>query len=100
MRDHHEYEKKFIGESDYATLITFSPFGGARELKFDEDGAYRAYIVDGEAKIPQHYRCVSIGAKYMKFYDDTGLAYVAEGDTIKVFRAQKLGCIIQIEKDI
>lgn len=104
MTDHHSYRKEYIGESDIAALVVVSctQFGGvsANILKFGEDHAYTAYIVDGDCDpISDGYDAEIFrgGRGWFKIYDDHGLAYhnVFEHG-LMIARRGELGCIIQI----
>ena len=59
MKDYHEYEKQYIGDSDCAalTLSGFVKDKGlvATILNFNIDSSYHAYIVDENAEIGSHY---------------------------------------------
>lgn len=98
MRDYHEYEKSYIGESDIATLI----FVGCGEngikatpIYFGEDGRYLAYIVDSKAKIGGHYELKEEFDTWLRIYDDRGLTQVFRAKKIRVYQAGMRGCIIQ-----
>lgn len=102
MKDHHSYNKVFIGASDMASLTVRTPDQVAI-LNFGEDGDYRAYIVDSECEIPEHYKLTfyAYSSKYcshvwMKIYDDEGLAIaITAPHSIRVYQAGAFGCIIQ-----
>lgn len=105
MRDHHTYDRKYIGGSDIAHLIavgmnpeehTCTPIKTV-PIAFGEDGTYTAYIVDGECGIPTHYTPVACFAEWLTIYDDDGIAYKCQGKQITIYRAAQRGCIIQIE---
>lgn len=105
MRDHHTYDRQYIGGSDIACLIavglnpeehTCTPVK-AVPIAFGEDGTYTAYIVDGECEIPDHYEPVACFAKWLTIYDDDEIAYQCKGKQITIYRAAQRGCIIQIE---
>lgn len=93
-----DYEKTYIGSSDIACLILA---GGGEDnaqpvyLKFGEDSAYSAYIVESDCPIPAHYTLKYIFKKWMKIYDDDGKVFEIKSDIIKVYRAGSFGCIIQ-----
>lgn len=101
MKNYKDYEKEFIGSSDIATLI----LAGCGEdgvkistLHFGSDGTYRAYIVDQDTEIPDHYKLVDEFESWLKIYDDEELTYKAYAREIKVYRAAEMGCIIQVIK--
>lgn len=54
MKDHREYKKIPLGESDIASLLLRHP-AGCEMLDFGEDGSYSAYLVDDDCEIPEHY---------------------------------------------
>lgn len=98
MRSYKEYRKKMIGYSDISALIMA---GGSddglkvEELSFGGDGLYYAYMLDGEAKIPEHYELVAEFKNHLKIYDDDKLTISMRSYKIRVYRAGDFGCIIQ-----
>lgn len=102
MKDHHSYNKVFIGDSDIASLTVRTPDQVAI-LNFGGDDYYRAYIVDSECEIPEHYKLTfhAYASKYwpgvwMKIYDDEGLTIKIEAPhSIRVYQSGAFGCIIQ-----
>lgn len=100
MKDHHEFDREYIGESDYCTLILAGCGKGgivSTTLHFGEDGYYGAYIVDETAEIPDHYEQEAEFSHWMKVYDDQMMVHEYVGGKITVYRAGELGCIIKIE---
>lgn len=99
MKSYKDYDKKFIGVSDIASLVMVG-FGEkeveSKMLHFGGDGSYSAYIVDGEAEIGAHYEKVATFAHWFKLYDDSGLTLSTYGSEINVYRAGEMGCIIQV----
>lgn len=102
MKNYKMYPKTLIGQSDFSAL-TVSHFDG-KEIKLDnlyfgEDGAYSAYIVDEEAKIPECYK-VQIeqkGEGWLRIMDDVHLTYKTTFEEgFKIYRSGNFGCIIQI----
>lgn len=55
MKMYKDFPKVYIGESDIASLTLRTPVD-AHVLKFGSDGYYKAYIVNGEAEIGNHYK--------------------------------------------
>lgn len=106
MRHYKEYEKRYIGSSDMASLIVAGPGADneheiVRPLNFGEDGEYSAYIVDDEAEIGEHYSLRLTLTNWIKIYDDQELVYAAKADQIEIYRAGECGCIIRlIRKDV
>ena len=102
MKDHHSYEKSFIGGSDIASLTVRTP-GQVAALNFGEDGEYMAYIVDAECNIPDHYELTfSVDASeyyssvWMWIYDDDGLSFkIKAPNGIRIYQSGRFGCIIQ-----
>ena len=100
MKNYKEYDRELIGASDIATLI----LAGHRDniglclekLNFGEDNEYKAYIVDEDAEIGSHYKLIAEFNCWLKIYDDDSLSYKCKADTIKVYRAGEMGCIIQL----
>ena len=96
MKSYKSFEKVFIGVSDAASLIIREP-NAAHILPFGEDGAYRAYICRGEGvEIGEHYRKVITAHHWIKVYDDEGLTLTLVGETIDIYRAASMGCIIHV----
>lgn len=95
MKNYKDYPKQFIGESDIASLTLRSP-GRLEFLNFGEDGDYRAYIVDENAKIGEHYELELEFSEWLTIYDDTELTFKARAEKINVYRAGDFGCIIQL----
>lgn len=58
LRDHHEYNKIPLGESDVAAIVLRSKCI-SYVLSFGCDGGYSAYLVDEECEVPD--RCVVAG---------------------------------------
>lgn len=97
MKSYKEYEVKHIGSSDVGGLVMFGGgVHGADFLKFGGDGSYKAYIVDDEAKIGDHYELVASYVSWFKLYDDEDLTIKLQADIIYIYRAGDFGCIIQL----
>lgn len=101
MKSYKDYEKKFIGDSDIASLILAGYVEGKgldlKELHFGQDASYSAYIVEGDdVEIGSYYSKVAEFNSWMKIYDDEGLAKSFHADRIIVYRAAEMGCIIQV----
>lgn len=100
MRDHHSYNKEYIGSSDIAalTLVGVSEHSGVTcsMLNYGEDGDYHAYIVDDNAEIPDSYAYVDHFVSWMKVYDDNELIRTFKGKMIAVYRRGQRGTIIQV----
>ena len=104
MKTYKDFEKRYIGSSDIASLI----LAGCRTeeglkteaLSFGEDGSYSAYIVkqseNEEIKIESHYTKVATFNHWLKVYDDDGKTFDCMGKEINIYRAGQFGCIIQI----
>ena len=90
-----EYPKMFIGATDIASLTLRFP-DQARMLHFGEDGEQHAYVVDESAEIADHYKLIHAGRHWIRVYDDTGLSFEADADSILVYRAGERGCVIQL----
>lgn len=95
MKTYKDFNKKFIGESDIASLTLRSETSCAA-LNFGMDAAYMAYIVTEEAEIGSHYKLIFEGKSWLKIFDDTELTFFARADKINIYRAGELGCIIQL----
>lgn len=101
MKTYKDFEQKYIGDSDIATLILV---GNRNEeglktelLRFGEDGYYKAYIVtEIDVEIGSHYKKVATFNHWLKIYDDDELTYRVNAKEINIYRAGLLGCIIQI----
>lgn len=100
-----EYKKEYIGESDSAVLVVLSQtYDGALEaapLKFGQDHAYSAYIVDQNCDPPQlegwNLEIIRIGAGWFRIYDDhEGIVVQKDFDNVlRIYRRGEMGCIIQ-----
>lgn len=101
MKQHYkDFCKEYIGESDIASLILVG-CGKKRlllkELGFDGDDSYSAYIVDGgDVVIGSHYEKVAEFHSWMKVYDDYNMVKEFHANKIIVYRAGGFGCIIQL----
>lgn len=95
MKHYKEFQKKYIGSSDIASL-TIRSGNNVDMLHFDEDGEYRAYIITEPAEIGEHYNLVFEGKHWIRIYDDDELTFHAKADVIKIYRAGEFGCIIQL----
>ena len=93
-KSYKEYDTRFIGASDIASLTLRSPEGAA-VLNFGQDGGYSAYLVDEDAEIGSHYKEVYSCTKWLWIFDDTERSARFRSDIIKVYRAGEFGCIIQ-----
>lgn len=97
--DYHNFQKEYIGGSDYCTLIMVGPSQRkflVQPLKFGEDGTYMAYIVNEEAEIGSYYTRVATFKHWLKIYDDDSLVKSFNANKIVVYRSGKFGCIIQL----
>ena len=95
MKNYKDCEQVFIGSSDIASLTLRSPME-VTTLNFGKDGDYQAYVVDREAKIGDHYSKVYECEDWLKIYDDNELVREFKSDTIEVYRAGEMGCIIRL----
>lgn len=102
MKKYKEFQQEDIGASDGASLTLV---GGNKEkhykskiseLNFVEDGAYSAYIVEGEAEIGRHYYLEYICERYLSIFDDYDHTADFYAEEIRVYRAGDYGCIIQL----
>lgn len=101
MKNYKEYERTYIGSSDYAALLVSGCKDGkldSQYIHFGEDGIYNAYIVDGNAKIGNHYELECEFENWLKVYDDQGLVETFYAKHIKIYTAGDFGCIIQLIK--
>lgn len=113
MKDHHEYKKIPLGDSDIATLIVYGKLdtavtGSYRwtfgkdgttipfKLQFGEDGDYSAYLVDDECRVPESYELRLSGKVWLKIYDDHGLVFSERCQEWRIYRRGVFGCIIQL----
>ena len=99
MKSYRDYDRVYIGSSDIASLTIVAPRDNgdplAKSLDFGIDSNYFAYLVDGEAKIGDHYKLVQCCRYWMKVFDDQELTLKLHAPIIKVYRAADCGCIIQ-----
>ena len=100
MKNYKEFEQKFIGASDIASL-TCRSVNDVFSIDFGKDGTYYAYIVDGVAEIGEHYTLVKSCKHWLKIFDDCEktIDIYRYGSTINIYRAGEQGCIIQIIKE-
>ena len=102
MKDHHSYDKKYVGGSDIAALtcLSISNDGLIPELvRFGSDGEYMAYVVDAECSIPASYELTIShdGRGWMKLYDDDAKEFEARFENgFRIFRRGERGIIIQV----
>lgn len=99
MKSYKDYEKRFIGSSDIASLVLVGcDADGLKSefLNFGEDGEYRAYIVGSYTEIPEHYKHVYTFECWLKIYDDEELTYSERAKEFNIYRAGEFGCIIQV----
>lgn len=99
MKTYKDFEKKYIGSSDIASLVLVGCGDNGVEsqlLHFGHDDGYDAYIVDGDAEIGAHYELSASFSDWAKVYDDEGLCCSFVGAKINFFRAGEMGCIIQV----
>ena len=103
MQKHYkEYKQKYLGSSDTASL-TIRFFDKESEsvchelLTFVCDGDYDAYIVDENAKIGEHYKCVFDKAvKWLHIIDDFDVSFKTKANHVKIYRSGNYGCIVQV----
>lgn len=103
MKSYKDFEKKTIGASDIAQVV-YRSADQVGIIKFVGDGSYRAYIVDDDAEIADHYQLVAQGESWLRIYDDEGISWSCgwNGDANskprawKIFRGGEYGCIIQL----
>lgn len=99
MKNYKDFNKQYIGFSDIASLVLVG-FGEndveTQLLHFGRDGAYDAYVVDGETEIGAHYELVASFSSWTRVYDDSSLCLNLSGEKINFFRAGEMGCIIQV----
>ena len=93
-RDHHEYQKIPLGESDIAQLLLRRP-AGCELLEFGEDGGYSAYLVDEECEVPAHYIKIMECRCWLWIYSDTQRTVRINAPRIAVYRCGMKGCIIR-----
>lgn len=98
LHSYKEYNKEYIGSSDYSSLILVGYENGVKiiALNFVENANYYAYIVDDKAYIDSYCIRAAEFTAWMKIYDDDGLIHRFEADVIRVYRAGEMGCIIQL----
>lgn len=100
MKSYKEFEKRYIGTSDIATLILVGCGENGlnlQELHFGEDNSYQAYIcTENNVEIGEHYKKVSEFSHWLKIYDDEEKVIEFNADKITVYRAAMMGCIIHL----
>ena len=93
MKTYKDFDTRFIGESDIASLTLRSP-DSVGILRFCDDGAYDAYIVTEEAEIGAHYHEVFRCRTWLWIFDDQNRTITITAPEIIVYRAGLRGCII------
>lgn len=99
-KSYKEYNKIYIGGSDYASLVLVGITKKGLEAKilnFGEDGDYNAYFVDKDAKIGSHYKKQYEFQRWLKIYDDNELVKTIYANKIEIYQAGQFGCIIRKE---
>lgn len=96
MKNYKDYLQTNIGYSDIASL-TIRSYGIVAPLDFGSDGDYRAYVVDSDTEIPNHYQLVQNLEHWVHIFDDAELTFSAKADHIRIYRAGDFGCIIQLD---
>lgn len=93
--DYHAYDSVYLGCSDKAMLKVV---GENREdvIYFGEDGNYKAYLVDKNAEIGDHYKPYPDFHNNAAVYDDNTLVAIFEADIIRIYTAGNFGCIVQL----
>lgn len=97
MKNYKDFEKVSLGSSDIASLtMRFCSSKKAEfgDLKFGQDSSYSAYFVNEEIDIPEHYELVAEGENWLWIYDDTERTFRCSAESIKVYRAREMGCLI------
>lgn len=95
MKTYKEYEKVCIGDSDKGCVDLIGGTYMHHVLNFGEDATYKAYVVDENAVIGDHYKKVAMFRDFMYIFDDIGLSKKFNAKVINVYRAGEMGCIIQ-----
>ena len=96
MKNYKDYLQTNIGYSDIASL-TIRSCSIVAPLDFGSDGDYRAYVVDSDTEIPNHYQLVQNLEHWVHIFDDAELTFSAKADHIRIYRAGDFGCIIQLD---
>ena len=102
MKNHHGYPVSSLGFSDIAALtVTAYDSDGltAHILPFGSDGSYRAYVVDAECEIPDHYKPVMefTSSGWIRISDDVHVTFTRSfTNGLTIYRAGNFGCIIQV----
>lgn len=78
-----------VGHKDKQTIVH-------KWLQFEVDGDQKAYIADANTEIPPYYKRVAKFTNWLTIYDDFGSMQTFRGKAIKIYRAGKTGCIVQI----
>lgn len=100
MKSYKDFPKRYIGDSDIASLILVGCGENGlklQELSFGEDNSYSAYIIDeNDVEIGSHYTKVAEFKNWLRIYDDDGKTTDLAADKIIVYRAAMMGCIIHL----
>lgn len=106
-RPYKDFPKLDIGGSDsaYLTVNSTEDINGNisnadHELKFGEDGDYKAYITYGDVEIGSHYKKkLEFNNAKITISDDDGPSFFALAEKITIYRAGEFGCIIDLQGD-
>lgn len=92
-----------LGISDIGNIIISAPIIGNEDyvatLHFTEDGSYKAYLLEKDMQVPEHYRKVMDITSWIKIYDDDGIVFEARCSKIEIYRAGTFGVIIKMCDD-
>ena len=86
-----------LGYSDIADLTVRFPMQ-ANTLHFGGDASYSAYVITDAQEVPAHYTKVLEGAYWCTIYDDEEGMLKIYADTIEIYRAGEMGCLIRLIK--
>ena len=95
-----DYKENIIhlGSSDIASLLLRPCYGQPVELKLGGDGSYKAYVVEDENLIPEHYKKEFEFSKWLWVYDDNKKVAELTGEKIGVYRSGDFGILFCLEK--
>lgn len=100
MKNYKNYTKEIIAMSDVAQFtVTASPkslFAETKKMVINtgRDGVYRAYIVDGDAEIGNHYKLVLESNNELIFESEERIVF--KGNNVRFYRAGNEGFIVQV----
>ena len=89
----------FIGTTEYDSIILVGPQNNkiaAEVLNFSGSGNFTAILVEDNEEVGSNYKLVAEFNSWLKIYDDNQLVWEIWASKIKIYRADSVGCVIQL----